>query len=220
MKELTVISETEAKSIRHSALKIARFIHEKKIQNVVVLGYSGQLAAYAVKLAWQHLYGKEPMPHFHAIGSFASKIHQSNWRNQPEKTLAKLRALRPKLFSSSKKNEATLLFDSYVLEGNTMNLFKQIFQESGFKHIFTGSLYVSPARKKDVGREIDIVGEFSYASSFEHKRSYLIKQLIMQTKMNNLLGLRNNLRPLSGKTMLPWQPFKEDLRKMFLRKPK
>ncbi|MDO8537418.1 MAG: hypothetical protein Q7S21_00875 [archaeon] len=197
------------------AIKIARYLNAQNIQVVVVLGYSGQLGAYAVKEAWKHLYGKKPMPHFFAIGSFASTRYNDLWVKEFDLMLAQLKKSFSKLFSAETKPKSILLFDSFSWRGVTLNRFKQIFEKEGFLGIRTGVLY------DYIPHVEEGYDDFDYRElSSAHKQWDIVGSRTMRV-MPAIEGKRKrDIRVGRGfNDFNKLQEIKQNLRKTFNRKP-
>ncbi|MDO8537423.1 MAG: hypothetical protein Q7S21_00900 [archaeon] len=214
MTKLKMLSEEDSKVIFESANKVAQFIHDNHIQNVIVLGYSGQIGVYAIKLAWKRLYPKTPLPHFDAIGDFASRVNYKRWLGEKEKIMSDLKKQRSTIFSLQRKNQSTLLFDVFARTGETMQLFSRIFQEEGFANIHTGLMFQSDYSNQ-IGQKFDIVGNVGEPRKLDNIRTYW-KHLLDNPIYEK--GVRAPLRVLSRERLFNGANYiRSDLQKIFVR---
>ncbi|MFH1089167.1 MAG: hypothetical protein V1716_01960 [Candidatus Uhrbacteria bacterium] len=155
-------SPQERKEIFEFSSKLADFIHEKNIRNLVIVDRSSRPAYIGINEYWKFRFPSEPPPNIYFINPKGFNV--SYWRGITEQGIIdEFSSVYKKL--SADKDKSVLFFDTCIHSGRTLKPVIDIFKKAGFTNIL-----VSSVKSSDPGSEVK--SDFSVTEEFPEGGCY------------------------------------------------
>jgi len=207
---------TENEELIKFAEKLADFVHDKKIEAVILPGSSARTAWIFLSAALKQRYPSKPLPKVYSMGQsihyfvgrpdMSWEIHLLNKPYYDERINEFkdfLKRTRPNIFGQSKK--PVLVLDEETFSGRTLSNVKYLFKKMGFKQIFIGTInQISPHDSSKIGLDIFGLGRLNvygkrrdileaHKNKNKSKRDDLRREL--REQHNKIRNLLKNVRP-------------------------
>ncbi len=136
----------ERQEIFEFSSKLADFIHEKNIRNLVIVDRSSRPAYIGINEYWKFKFPLEPPPNIYFVNPKGFNV--SDWQGVTEQGITdEFSSVYKKLLAD--KDKSVLFFDTCIHSGGTLKPVIDIFKKVGFTNIL-----VSSVKSSDPGSEV------------------------------------------------------------------
>lgn len=173
--------------------KIAEYLHDEKIPNLVIIDRSSRPLYIGVKAYWRYKYPEQKAPNIYFMNpsgfktedSGTNPFHHGNEKPRSEQVVIDdFQQVYKRLMED--KDKPVLVFDSCIHSGNTLWPIEQAMRKSGFGNIIIGSINPSD-RGSSVQTDFYITKERPEKGCYPFDRDRMIEKVLYSTHSRRTL---------------------------------